>query len=141
MGYTHYWTMRSLNDTEWALLSELTRALLARPDVAPLVCEEFDVPTKPPIVSENLIRFNGKGDAGHETLYLARPDDDWSFCKTARKPYDVAVVAFLCFLGHLGCAVSSDGDADDWGAGRLIALEVAEALDVELSWFPGQLGE
>jgi hypothetical protein len=43
-------------------------------------------------------------------------------CKTARKPYDKIVVAYLIILAHYGLLeASSDGDEDDWKAGHQIA--------------------
>lgn len=39
--------------------------------------------------------FNGVGDEAHETLAISRTTEDFDFCKTARKPYDLAVTASL----------------------------------------------
>lgn len=70
------------------------------------------------------------GDCSHETLYFprVRQPHEWEkepekggfyfdFCKTAYKPYDLAVTAFLIIAKHhLGdeIRVSSDGDRDQW---------------------------
>ena len=51
----------------------------------------------------------------HETLYISIDEFDWSFCKTARKPYDLLVCACLIATHEiLGYDVSSDGDLEDW---------------------------
>jgi hypothetical protein len=59
-------------------------------------------------------------------VYRKRPaKDQWQskrgndFCKTARKPYDVAVTATLCYLATVAEShtVSSDGHGRDWLAG------------------------
>jgi hypothetical protein len=55
----------------------------------------------------------------------------FDFCKTAFRPYDVAVVAFLLLAhSHYGDAVTlgSDGDAD----------ELAPALGLLAKAFPGR---
>ena len=90
---------------------------------------EDDQPNKAPEVSDSLIRFNGKGNLGHETFYFERkpemPDyqkEDgnktvFAFCKTARKPYDLVVCGVLIVAAkHAGryVTVSSDGDLSDW---------------------------
>ena len=49
----------------------------------------------------------------------------FSFCKTARKEYDIIVVAILCAIeqiyGNELVKISSDGDMKtDWAAGRAL---------------------
>lgn len=93
---------------------------------------EYDV-TKPPAVTPDLIRFNGPQDDGHETFLVTRemPEiPDWSsdksasfdFCKTARKPYDLAVCLVLLSMSRHApesVKVSSDGDWDvEWTEAR-----------------------
>jgi hypothetical protein len=103
-----------------------------------------------PIVTDELVSFNGDatfaGDSGdgddvdmsHETFHLPRvyepqdwqrPDDCgryFDFCKTARKPYDLAVTAALITLRHHfpEVGVSSDGVAADWTAGLALCRSV-----------------
>jgi len=84
---------------------------------------------KPPEVSPDMIRFNGWKDDGHETFLVTRemPEiPDWSsdksasfdFCKTARKPYDLAVcLVLLSMKRHApeSVQISSDGEWDvEW---------------------------
>ena len=76
-----------------------------------------------------MIRFNGRGNEGHETfiLFKQKPkSESWQrnskeyfyFCKTARKPYDVAVGLVLLRAEKNApgvLKVSSDGDWEhDW---------------------------
>lgn len=71
-------------------------------------------------IEPTAFRFNGLNDDAHETFYVDQGNDEWSFCKTARKPYDVAVTAILAYLegAHPDkFSVGSDGDSDDWQAG------------------------
>ena len=50
---------------------------------------------------KNEIVFNGnpKNEQDHETFYINKQNvyDGFNFCKTARKPYDLAVLAFIIF--------------------------------------------
>jgi hypothetical protein len=95
---------------------------------------EYDV-TKPPAVTPDLIRFNGPKDEGHETFLVTRelgdyPDktlpgvclEPFDFCKTARKPYDLAAcLVLLSMKRHApkSVKVSSDGDWDvEWMEAR-----------------------
>ena len=57
------------------------------------------------------IRFNGAGDLAHETFMVDRFSREFEFCKTNRKPYDLAVcsVLILVSLYAEGGEISSDG--------------------------------
>lgn len=137
MGYTHYWTRSKfeISKKDWALIAADVAKIVAESPV-PLAFE-YDEIDKTPCVDAELIRFNGVGDAGHETFYIARcipaderkpryPDDNrkWSFCKTAHKPYDIVAVAVLAYLGSCWpklFSVDSDGDAAEWREGTELA--------------------
>lgn len=90
-----------------------------------------------PEVDAERIWLNGQGpDYDHETFLItakrelpydgANPDIlGWSFCKTARKPYDVLVVATLAYLAqNWGFEIGSDGGPDDWVEGLKLASDV-----------------
>jgi ubiquitin len=88
------------------------------------VVYEYNEPKKAE-VSDTKIQFNGLGNEGHETFGLAKekpkPNSDsefFDFCKTARKPYDLAVgLVLLIAKNHApnSIKISSDGDWDhDW---------------------------
>lgn len=66
----------------------------------------------------NTIRFNGDASEGldHETMHLTLTSTGFNFCKTARKPYDLAVcLLLLCAKYHFkSMDVSSDGNTEDW---------------------------
>jgi len=81
---------------------------------------EDNIPEQPE-VSDSQIRFNGVGNDGYETFILkknAYTKDQFNFCKTAHKPYDLAVgLVLLIAKNHSpnSIRVSSDGDWDsDW---------------------------
>lgn len=82
-----------------------------------------------PIITDERLCFNGKGEDGYESLniLLNEPMDGLDkFCKTKRQPYDVAVcLALLCFERAFGGAfyVSSDGKrTEDEGWKRAISI-------------------
>lgn len=125
MGYTHYWQRsRDFTESEWDEICAATRKII---DTAPFqisICGPLG--TGKPQVNKDLLRFNGTGKNGldHETFQIDRlqSPDDWGFCKTARKPYDVVVTAVLTYLANCwNIDVSSDGDVEDWEAGVALA--------------------
>jgi hypothetical protein len=99
-----------------------------------------------PVFDATEIMFNGVGVASHETFVLPRVRrKEWeggslggNFCKTARKPYDVAVTACLCYLSSVANAysVSSDGRGSNFVAGLAAAREAlpskANILDIPM---------
>lgn len=149
MGYTHYWThKRAFTNAEWA---EVTRALdaiiktaqreglkvgdaLGESEVESLQIERGD--------SGAWAGFNGVGEDAHETFMIwqkRRPLESWQsakdrggdFCKTARKFYDVAVTACLCYLESAypeRFNVSSDGRAHEWQDGLALARRALPRL-------------
>jgi hypothetical protein len=74
------------------------------------------------------------GDCSHETFSFPRvfqpqsweevkPEGWFAFCKTAYKPYDFAVTAFLVIAKHyLGdlLRVSTDGEDNDWHDAKVL---------------------
>jgi hypothetical protein len=151
MGYTHYW--RQKGDVPGEAWDDLT----AGAENIFALCEangvglawDYDEPAKPTTANARGVRFNGVGDAGHETFIISRqqaPFDAWErdrsegkfdCCKTAAKPYDIAVTAILCYVDSiLGdvFTVSSDGDYHDWVAGLRLAQQAwpakANQLDI-----------
>jgi hypothetical protein len=152
MGYTHYWTQtRDFTHEEWSQIREDMEALLK--DVQhvqgiPLANGNGELGTSPDI-SDKRIFFNGAGDGSHETfcLYRVRPPKQahherrgWDFCKTARKPYDLAVTAALCYLATvtdpISHSVGSDGNGRDFIDGYFEARSAlpryANILDIPM---------
>jgi hypothetical protein len=145
MGYTHYWNFKKNpkdvkdGSKKFAKAVELLKKCLAKVP-AEIEVETYDWQNgttnkvKVPFVlkggngegepkfTDELVCFNGDAsmDYDHETCYLALDNDDYEFdfCKTARKPYDVAVcLTLLCFKKTFGddFSYSSDGNQDDEG--------------------------
>ena len=149
MGYTHYWTTR-----ENAFMPHLWTA--AVDDCAEVIALAIEAGIElagwdgngAPVANGVEIGFNGKGDEAYESFVVSRQSEKragrdfaFSFCKTARKPYDVAVTACLVVLKrHLGDSfrVSSDGDVSDWTAGLELANRVLGA-QYTISDFDGDI--
>mgnify|MGYP000085430256 CR=1 FL=1 len=140
MGYTHYWNQsRAFTDEEWTKVVDIFETCLNAAQDKNIVITLSDE-TKKPSAHEILqelrelrsgektrIYFNGlegSDDLAHETMVLTKDAGGFGFCKTAYKPYDVIVTAFLCAVESLvGCPIntSSDGDAEDWQPGLQLA--------------------
>ncbi|UGY23790.1 hypothetical protein HU675_0038565 [Bradyrhizobium septentrionale] len=167
MGYTHYWTQkRDFTKTQWTEITADIKAILAHAQhVEGIVLAGAGGEGKTsPQFDADAIMFNGLGDDSHETFVVHRkrppleewqtPDRrGWDFCKTARKPYDRAVVACLCYLatvtrkedptthepiiGSEAFSVSSDGDTADFLAGldmaRVALPQYGNVLDLPLT--------
>lgn len=88
-----------------------------------------------PILKDDHVCFNGDAALGydHETCSFVLDDADYkfNFCKTARKPYDVAVcLALLCFFEAFGddFSYSSDGDIENGEEGWKLAKEIMSEI-------------
>jgi hypothetical protein len=118
MGYTHYWkTGRDISKAAWSKIArDAKTAIVYVVDNLAQLANEYDEPGTIPAVTDEFIRFNGVGDEGHETFRFTRLKTSFEFCKTARKPYDIAVCLILLIAQEHSSNVvaSSDGDADDW---------------------------
>lgn len=149
MGYTHYWSRPQTlpRDQFDAWRDDVLRMVLALPATtrsgggeypdAPLMIRG---PSTPEIINDGqLVAFNGAGTHNgrglhHEDFWFAihagEQDAELSFCKTAAKPYDLAVCAALCLAElHFRGAVTveSDGTADDWLEGAALAKRINRA--------------
>lgn len=130
MGYTHYIKQpQGIEPTTFARLSKEAARVASiawSEDLAGAgIAFEYNEPEKDPEFTAEVIRFNGKGDEGHETFMLTPEPQEFNFCKTAQKPYDLVVVAILCLLAHrTNAEVSSDGERSDWKAGLALAQRV-----------------
>lgn len=147
MGYTHYWTQRrDFTGDEWRDVSghvgTITRLVECELGV-PLASGTGEPGTRPAF-SPGAVALNGVGGDSHETFAVDRRRArlnpysrvGWNSCKTARKPYDVAVTAVLAYLATVAEThdVSSDGRGEDWLAGvdaaRRALPRFANVLDV-----------
>jgi hypothetical protein len=152
VGYTHYWQqLRDHSKATWEEIRQDVTAILN--DVQHVqgipLANGLGEPGTQPEVTGDKIWFNGVGpDDDHETLSLWRkrpPLEAWQskdrrggdFCKTARKPYDLAVTAVLAYMESIhGLPVSSDGDGAEWLEGveeaRRALPRYANQIDIPL---------
>ena len=116
MGYTHYWTLENgIEQSDCNKFLEGARLIIENAKDAGIPIEDNSAGAS--------IYFNGVGSGAHETFVITSEDTGFSFCKTAEKPYDTAVTAILIHLKQsLGSkvVVTSDGEWEDWSAGRLL---------------------
>lgn len=106
MGYTHYYKRLKFTSNGWKSLCDATRKVIdSLPDNVKLDNEDE------PMVNGVAIRFNGVGELSHETFLIERMSREFEFCKTNRKPYDLAVcgVLILTSLYADRGEISSDG--------------------------------
>jgi hypothetical protein len=137
MGYTHYWVRPKVVGPGWKWMQAMGQCqnvcqwleqtygfrLLTDRDM-PGVPVPHEQPAE---FNSAYVRLNGVGDLGHETFLVRRvfhPSEyavarqgrrgPWSdFCKTERKPYDVAVCACLIVLNHWFPRFRPDSDSGD----------------------------
>jgi hypothetical protein len=136
MGYTHYWYRPlELPRERWTPFLGDWLKVYDKLVLRGLSLSDPDSPALPPVFHEGLVAFNGR--PGWEPFLLSRryerqdfvkPDGRcFSFCKTARRPYDLAVTACLLVakraFGSI-LTVSTDGEDADWQAARDLCQEV-----------------
>ena len=115
MGYTHYFEQhKPVSDSDWRMLQDMTRRIVAESNVDIYFddCSDYFI-------------LHGVGDDSWESFYVNRYGAASHFVKTARKPYDMVVVAILTVMkNNLADAftITSDGDSDDWRHGEMLML-------------------
>jgi hypothetical protein len=141
MGYTHYWTQtREFTPAQW-------KKTISR-DVRKIVGDAQTQNTSLRLDWEfatDHVSINGLGADSHEDFWITREIDKrapryegdnpaWSFCKTAQKPYDIVVTAVLCYLASVAKSheVTSDGEAEDFVAGRDLARQALNNPDIQI---------
>lgn len=128
MGYTHYWyKIKELDQTKFRDFMDDFETIL--PHFNNFLATSGDQALE---IGLNLLYFNGIEEQSHETFmftrvvenkkYLQYHNDDtkthiFDFCKTAEKPYDIAVTSALIIAKkHFGddIIISSDGVREEW---------------------------
>ena len=130
MGLTHYW----YRPTE--LPAEIFAAAV---DDVRLVLKRLDLPLAgfegkgEPILTPSSIVFNGAGEDAVEPFEIQQVEFDrrgraefYGYCKTAGRPYDLAVRAALIVMQHHfrdKLKVMSDESPQSWGDARRVVHE------------------
>lgn len=133
MGYTHYWyKIPTISCWDFKqFLNDFNKVLDDNPGLESLITD-YDK------TIESSLFFNGIGENAHETFYFEKKVDVnegyiqknndgkiFSFCKTARKPYDIVVcIALIIAKKKFGVdiKVASDGsdEPDMWQEARQV---------------------
>lgn len=141
MGYTHYWYRpATIEESKYKAIVKDFRKVLKPMRFDDELGIRIDLgdgmgDNKPKINNREVV-FNGRRSKGedYETFFFPPTDEGYvderygkvfNFCKTAERPYDIAVQVFLVIAKHhLGSdiIVKSDGDFTAWER----AVEIVE---------------
>ena len=124
MGYTHYWHVPAKIEPKLfdLIVSDFKKLL---PVFKDMKIQLDDQQGHEPIADSKSIFFNGVDELSHETFSLeqtltpspySKPENGlyFEFCKTNRKPCDLAVCSVLIIAQHYtDLLVTSDGTLDD----------------------------
>ena len=117
MGYTHYWNfIEEPSREKFIEFAEGVKQIVA-------TAQEAGIDIADEEYGDDKIVFNGVGVDAHETFFVSADGVDFNFCKTAQKPYDIAVTASLIHARKVfgdNIKISSDGDWSDWEGGQLL---------------------
>lgn len=107
MGYVH--TYRLTEEIEMIPAEALTKiqeVMEKYKDILRLECDE----DKDPLITKEIIRFNGYKDKGYETFYFS-VKELYHFCKTNARDYDLPICIILLTLFQYipEFSISSDG--------------------------------
>ena len=120
IGYTHYWKKtEELPQDVWEE-DFIPQASQIMKDSGVELGDNFGKVDSKPVITPDVLSFNGITPDDYETFSLSRKKEDFNFCKTQHRPYDKVIVAILmlaeqCFDGF---SWSSDGDAEDHKEGK-----------------------
>ncbi|KAJ5969797.1 hypothetical protein N7501_006045 [Penicillium viridicatum] len=144
MGYTHYYAIHGWETPEWQ------KAWAQLIQDVPNIIKEARVPLSGPtededkitpvvVDSEKGIDLNGVRGNAHELFILCKPGE-WTFCKTARKPYDVVVTSILLRIWMLALKnldLGSDGGYENWADARDLCATLWPGEPTDAMWTQG----
>lgn len=116
MGYTHYFKQEKWTDND---KKGFIDSLPIIDEIVECFCTDLVIYE----ISDKCIDINGVGDNSHENLIIYNEKNNFSFCKTERKPYDLPVVCILTVL-EKNCrnfiVTSDDKNTDNWKYAKLM---------------------
>lgn len=123
MGYTRYWKC-SENKYDQEIIDTINNIIKIADEDFGIALRSGDG-TGSPIVNLECISINGDGynDLDYESFVIINGEaDGFNFCKTARKPYDIAINAILQYLDDEGIVynITSDGPNMEKHASELL---------------------
>ena len=117
MGYTHYWNFNEKPSQEkFTEFLEGVKQIVA-------TAEEAGIGIGEQVYESGYFSFNGVDAGAHETFSIDIRTQEEDFCKTAQKPYDMAVTASLILAKKIfgeDIEIRSDGNWSDWESGQLL---------------------
>ena len=120
IGYTHYWKKtEELPQDVWEE-DFIPQASQIMKDSGVELGDNFGKVDSKPVITPDVLSFNGITPDDYETFSLSRKKEDFNFCKTQHRPYDKVIVAILMLAEQCFCGFSwsSDGDAEDHKEGK-----------------------
>jgi hypothetical protein len=143
MGYTHYWYLnpRTTKTENYNQAYEALSKIAVHGQVSGCLAGPRG---NGQIETQERVAFNGVEDQAHETFSISKDPFDlfkrgfiqedeqgfiFSFCKTARKRYDVYVTACLIVLKHFlkeDIKIKSDGRPEDFEIGLRLAEHIIQ---------------
>lgn len=140
MGYTHYMKQsRDFIPEEWDEIKKGAQFVVKECTKQGIELRLEDDSEEDPVINDDVIRFNGMEGNGHETFLVTRKIfESFNYCKTAGKPYDLAVTAILAITSYYSDAVrvTSDGYQHEWSEGLELAKRFIQENDEFHGWTP-----
>lgn len=129
MGYTHYFKQnKPVSDQQWEAFEKDAKVIIDHvQNKLGIVLISND--SNGVIINNERINLNGDESRNleHETFYLEKDYKEFNFCKTARKPYDIAVCSLL-LLAHEHMPehheIGSDGSLTEWQEAMQLNAEI-----------------
>ena len=141
-GYSNYWKhTEDFTPQEWSKIVRLTKTVIKRAERGGIVIRGGFGKGNPKINNKEIwLNGDGKEDLDHETFYITKKvKGDWSFTKTARKPYDAVVASILLGIQKIApkkFSAKADGKLKMGGVNNWKTESVNEArtINVEPNW-------
>ena len=100
MGFTRYWTVKKeLPQDKFDTFISNAKKVVEHHQKNGIELGDYGGEGEP-IFENGTLALNGVGENGHESFVIERKEN-WSFCKTALKPYDTVVYELLYLAKHI----------------------------------------